>query len=159
MPLGSKSSFWGPRDPVIGYSHTHGRVGPIFLFHNPHPEESWRRRGAWPASPRSARTHAPWRNSTIAERCHTSQRTRCTRPRPVRRRLRRPAQRQLKVCSSNCSASAPRARGPDARRTTPARLRRRLALREHSSASEASQPPTGRPTDTAPWARARAPNP
>ena len=56
--LTSKSSFWAPRDPVIGYSHTNGRVGPIFLVCNPHPEESWRRRGRPANSISPKRAHA-----------------------------------------------------------------------------------------------------
>ena len=55
--LTSNSSFRASRDPVIGYSHTDGRVGPIFGPPNPHPEESWRRRGR-SASISPKRAHA-----------------------------------------------------------------------------------------------------
>ena len=89
-----RAALWDLANCETWYSKTRGRVGSIFRPATPHPKESWRRRGAVQLASRTAHTRRQ-RNSTIAELCHTSQRTSCTRPRHKSRRVRRPAQRQL----------------------------------------------------------------
>ena len=148
-----RGGFWDLANCETWYSKTRGRVGSIFRPATPHPKESWRRRGAVQLASRTAHTRRQ-RNSTdrrIATRLSVP-------AAPVRGTnhdvsdVQRSA--SSKVCSSNCIASAPRARGPDARRITPAHPRRRIALRDSSQTSEktADALPAKR------WARAREPN-
>ena len=89
-----RAALWDLANCETWYSKTRGGIGSIVRPARPAPKESWRRRGAVQLASRTAHTRRQ-RNSTIAELCHTSQRTSCTRPRHKSRRVRRPAQRQL----------------------------------------------------------------